>query len=269
MAFAHYSFYSNMLHGIAEFDIILPNDVPAGIPGPVNPAFNRKPKLLILLHGYSGACSDWPVSGNAADLSLAHNLVVVCPSAGNNFYTDAKGTGHAYCSFVGKELPEYVTTTFGLSKDRKDVLIGGYSMGGYGALHVGLTCPDQFSGIMALSSALIIEELKEMQPGFDNGMADYDYYESVFGDLKTAETSELNPKVQIKKLKEENREIPDIYTACGAQDFLIKPNLSFEAFLKDNHISHEFEEGDGVHDFAYWKPHALNGLDYLLRGDHE
>lgn len=269
MAFAHYSFYSNALHRITEFDISIPNDIPSSMPHISSEAYERRMKTLILLHGYSGYSSDWFISGNASDLSMMNNLAVVCPSGENSFYTDAKGTGHAFCTYIGEELPRYLALTLELSDKREDCYIGGYSMGGYGALHIGLNYNHQFSGIMALSSALIINQLKDMEPGMENEMANYDYYVSVFGDLKKAENSNLDPCWQIRQLIDRKEVIPSIYFACGAQDFLIDSNLMFRQFLEDSDVPYEFEEGDGIHDFNYWRPHAVSGINYLLNNEKE
>jgi len=267
MAFAHFSFYSKVMSRIMEFELALPNDMPEQLAGKDNPAYQRGMKTLILLHGYSGICSDWFISGNASDLAGMFHAAVVCPSGENSFYTDMKGTGHAYCRYIGEELPEYIARTFGLSNHREDVLIGGYSMGGYGALHIGLTYPDRFCGIMALSSALIMDQLKGIMPGMNNGFADYDYYVSVFGNLLNAANTDINPAVQVIKAIANQAALPDIFMACGAQDFLHNENVQFSEFLDSHHVKHAFEEGDGQHNFDYWKPKAISGLRYLLKKD--
>ena len=142
-----------------------------------NPYYKRKAKTIILLHGYSGDCTDWLYNSAAADFSLKYNLNVVMPSGGLDFYLDKKATGHHYCEFIGEDLVNYLRDTFHIAMKKEDTFIGGLSMGGFGALHTGLMYPETFGGIMALSSALIIYHLKDMKPDMgDQTMANYEYY---------------------------------------------------------------------------------------------
>ena len=130
--------------------------------------------------------------------------------------------GRAYCKFVGQELVDYIRNTFNIAMDKEDTFIGGLSMGGFGAIHTGLFYPETFGKIVALSSALIIRKIMNITEDFTDAIADYDYYTSVFGNLDELENSVNNPEYLIKKLKEENKKIPDIYMACGTEDFLIE-----------------------------------------------
>ena len=148
---------------------------------------------------------------------------------------------------------------------KEDTLIGGVSMGGFGALHTGLAYPERFSGVMALSSALIIHQLKEMKPDMPATMANYEYYVETFGDLLKAEDSDYNPEVLFKKNKEKGIANPKIYMACGAQDFLLEPNHQMRDFLKEEKADFTYEEEDGVHDWSFWTPHAYKGIEYLLK----
>lgn len=230
-----------------------------------NPCYKRKAKTIILLHGYSGDCTDWLYNSAAADFSLKYNLNVVMPSGGLDFYLDKEATGHRYCQFIGKDLIEYLRSTFNIALNRKDTLIGGLSMGGFGALHTGLSYPDTFGGIMALSSALIIYNLKNITPKMkDPVMANYEYYVNAFGDLKKAEKSDHNPEVLFRKNRKNDIRNPKIYMACGTEDFLLEPNRRLAAFLKKQKADYTYVEGPGIHDWNFWTPHAYEGIEYLL-----
>lgn len=56
--------------------------------------------------------------------------------------------------YVGEELPAFTRRLFPLSSRREDTFIAGLSMGGYGALNAGLTYPETFGKVAALSAAL-------------------------------------------------------------------------------------------------------------------
>lgn len=183
-------FYSESLRKKVSFQTIIPND-PQAYHMEGNPHYTCSMKALYLLHGYSDSSRDWILQGEVQRLAFKYNLAVILPEAGNDFYLDQKGTGNAYETYVGVELPMYVQKTFGLSVACEDNMIGGYSMGGFGALHIGLNHINSFGSVIALSSAQIISELSGMDENFNNDFADYDYYKRVFGDLDKSD-SQLN-----------------------------------------------------------------------------
>lgn len=265
MALIQADFYSLTLSKITNFNIVLPNDI---FPDMVaeNENYHREMKTLYLLHGYSGNSKDWLFGSQIQELAVKYNLAVVMPSGDNSFYLDAKGTGRAYCQYIGKELIEYIRKTFGLSEKKENTYIGGNSMGGFGAIHTGLTFPNTFERIISLSSALIIPNIKNMQEDYKDEIADFYYYTSIFGDLKKIEQSINNPEYLIRKLKEQGERIPPIYMTCGTEDFLLEPNRSFHKFLCNEGIDVQYKESPGMHDWTYWNQHLEASIQWLLEG---
>ena len=137
-------------------------------------------------------------------------------------------------------------------------------MGGFGALHTAFMFPETFGKVIALSSALIQNQLALMKPDDQNPMANYDYYSWVFGDMKNAAKTDANPEVLVKKLKTEGKTIPDIFMACGTEDFLIQPNKDFKNFLNMIGVPATFVTAPGVHDFNFWRTHIVTGLEWAL-----
>lgn len=256
-------FYSKALAKTTNFTAIIPNDVPPEILAG-NECYQRRTKVLCLLHGYSGASKDWLFGSPVQEMSGKYNLAMIMPSGDNSFYLDGKGTGKAYGQFVGQELVDYVRRTFGLSERKEDTFIGGFSMGGFGAIHTGLAYPNNFGKIMALSSALIIHNVAGMKEDFKDAIADYDYYASVFGNLNKLESTENNPEVLIHKLKEQQKELPPIYMACGTEDFLLEENRAFHEFLKKESYPVQYIESPGVHNWAFWNQYLEPSIQWML-----
>ena len=76
------------------------------------------------------------------------------PTTLRGFYTDMK-YGPAYFTFISQELPELCEQFFRLSPLREDRFAAGLSMGGYGAIKLGLLCQrGRFSAVASLSGAL-------------------------------------------------------------------------------------------------------------------
>lgn len=260
MALANVEFYSDCLRRCVTCKVVIPTDVN----GADNPAYNRPMKTLVLLHGYSGMCSDWIWNSQVMDVSNRYNLCVIMPSGENSFYLDGKETGRAYATFVGEELLGFIRKTFGLSGKREDTYIGGFSMGGFGAIYLALRFPDTFSKLFALSSALIMHEVMEMKPGSGNHVANYDYYKLMFGEPTELKDSMNNPEFLAKEIQKKGGSMPGIYMACGTEDFLLQENRAFDAFLTEQNITHVYQESAGAHDYNFWNAYLEPAVKWLL-----
>ena len=264
MASGRMRFYSEAQMGQVNISYVIPNDIPPIMVGD-NPYYKRPMKTLYLLHGISGNDSDWEYTGIAEDVAGMYNLAVIMITAGNNFYLDRAATGCQYGTFAGKEVVEYTRKLFGLSDKREDTLIGGLSMGGFGALHTALAYPETFGGVVALSSALVIHDIAGIKPGYKNEIANYEYYNMVFGDLDKVEQSDANPEVLYTRLKEQGADIPPIYMAIGTEDFLYPTNQVMKKFLEDNKANFKYEEGPGIHDWKFWNTYIVKGVEWVLK----
>jgi S-formylglutathione hydrolase FrmB len=214
------------------------------------------------LHGFTGCGRGWTY---LYELAEKYNFALVFPSGENSFYLDAEATGAKYGTFIGSELVEFIRKTFGLCLAKEDTFISGLSMGGFGALHTGLAYPDTFSKIVALSSALIVHGISGMKPGESNEIANYQYYQRYFGDLDKLIESDNNPETLIKKMIQQKRDIPEIYMACGTEDFLLEDNRRFHKFLIENKIKFEYIESPGNHDMIFWNEYFAKGFEWMAR----
>jgi len=253
--------FSNTLVRPVMFEMFMPINFRTDPLAPPNPNYDRPCKTVFILHGYTGIGKGWD---HIYELGMKYNLALVFPSVENSFYLDWDAKPYKYGTFVGSELVEYIRKTFGLCKKKDDTFIAGLSMGGFGALHVGLSYPKTFSKIAALSSALIIHGIAGMKPGEENPVADYAYYRTVFGDLDELVKSKNNPETLIKNLQKQGKKIPEIYMACGTEDFLIEHNRSFHKFLTDNNVDVNYIESPGAHDMAYWNEYFEKSFKWML-----
>lgn len=259
MASGRMEFHAQTIMQHANFTFVLPNDVEiAEVREPLH--YERPTKSLILLHGLTGTDTDWLYGGVAQDMAIQYNLAVFMPTAGNNFYLDRGYRGGNWGSFVGQELPDYIQKVFGYCSRREDTLIGGLSMGGYGALHTALNYPERFSGCIALSSALRIHALAN---GQQDGVMPPMMFRDVFGDPDKLLESDRNPEWQYLQLK--GKEKPAIYMAIGTEDSLLPANREFQQFLAAQNADFLYEEGPGGHFWSFWNRYLPRGLDWLLR----
>lgn len=263
MAHLFGTFFSKELARPVHYTAVLCND--NAWLNPENPHYKRSTKNVYLLHGYSGCDNDWFTNAPLGDLANEFNVNFFMPNGDNSFYLDGAATGFKFCTYVGKEFVEYTRKTFGLSDKAEDTFIGGLSMGGFGALHTALAYPETFSKTIALSSALIVNGIKNMPENTGNGVANTAYYTQMFGDLSKLDGSENNPEYLVTKLIEEGKKLPDIFMAIGTEDFLYMPNQEFKKFLESKKVDFTYMEGPGIHDFNFWRTWLRKGLEWAVK----
>ena len=266
MASGRMEFHADSIMQHAYFSFILPNDVEMEEVRDLR-HYEREPYNLILLHGLTGTDTDWLYGGNAQQMAIQYNLNVFMPTTGNSFYVDHGYPGRDYCTFVGKELPEYLKGTFGIEMNRENTMIGGLSMGGYGAIHTVLAYPDDFCACIALSSAIHVEDMAAAIRAGVEDVIPLEMATLIFGDPDRLVSSNMNPRVQYCALKEKGQQIPYMYLACGTEDDLCDANRAFADFLRAEGADYYYEEGPGKHDWFLWNEYLDRGIRCALGGE--
>ena len=153
MVMCDIDFFSEKLGMNCQMKVLLPQKRPDGEGG-------RFP-VLYLLHGMSGDNNCWTRWTSIERYADGLDLAVVMPSAQMSWYVNLNCLGRygGYFDFISDELPSIVSTIFPqISNEREMKFCAGLSMGGYGALNVGLNAPDKFSAIASLSGAVNMAE---------------------------------------------------------------------------------------------------------------
>lgn len=259
MALIQVNYVSRALQRTVTLQVILPfdkrtadGDFPA----------EKEYKTLYLLHGYLGNYTDWVSGTRIQRWAEERDLAVVMPSGDNAFYVDRPQTCNCYGQFIGEELVEVTRRMFPLSKKREDTFIGGLSMGGYGAMRNGLKYNDTFGAIISLSGALqIIEDSSVAHEKVDRA-----FLEGFMGPLAEALISDKNPAVLVKDLAASNVK-PDVYIACGTEDFLLAHSRNFRDLLTENGFQVTYEEGPGDHEWDFWDSYIKKAVEWLPLDD--
>jgi enterochelin esterase-like enzyme len=147
------SFHSDALGRDWSYTIYLPNAY--------RPDGPRLP-VLYLLHGNNGDANDWITQGHlqtTADTLIERKeippVVIVMPQGGTDWYVDRKEKMES--AFFDDLLPE-TEARYAVATQRGGRMIGGVSMGGFGALRYALTQPERFCGALLLSPAIYANE---------------------------------------------------------------------------------------------------------------
>lgn len=114
--------------------------------------------VMYLLHGNDGFRNDWAVKGklqSTVDTLVANGeippAIYVMPDANTNWYVDLKEKMES--AFINDLMP-HVEKTYRTINTRDGRVIGGLSMGGYGALRFVLKYPEKFQAAALLSPAI-------------------------------------------------------------------------------------------------------------------
>ena len=146
MAFLQANIYSNTLGMELMIDVILPQQTYKKF-GSNSVGATEDVPVLYLLHGMGGNHSVWQrrtsIERYVKDLGIA----VIMPSTDLAWYTDTQ-YDMKYWTFISEELPQLCHELFPqLTTNREKTFAAGLSMGGFGALKLGLLCPEKFAGI--------------------------------------------------------------------------------------------------------------------------
>ncbi|MCD4827254.1 MAG: esterase family protein [Acholeplasmataceae bacterium] len=206
---------------------------------------NKKVKVLYLLHGYYGHYMDWMRLSSIERYASKYQLCVVMPSVDNSYYTN-NAVGVNYFNYVSTELPKIIENMFHVSDKAEDRFVCGLSMGGYGALKIGLTYPDRYHKIASLSGAIDVDRL------YSTHMDDprQKRFEYSFGKFPVKGT-----KHDIYHLIDQlgnTKKVPGIFLACGTEDFLYNDHLKFKAYLEEKQIDYVNKEVPGGHEWRLW-----------------
>lgn len=247
--------------------------------------------VLYLLHGFSGDFTKWSNHG-AGRAAAPLGLIVVLPDGANSWYVNwassERGGKDRWEDAIVKDLLAHVDSSYRTVAAREGRAILGLSMGGYGAITLGLRHPDLFVSIGSTSGALdhargcmrILEDHPDAVVPTRNpeakvnpaiGQPDFDSQEerTPYGRMFTtvAECQAYDPFTLIANARPES--LPFIHLDCGTEDPFIGHNQEFARLLMEKHIPFSYAQSPGEHRSAYWKRiigPAMNAQYLILKG---
>jgi putative tributyrin esterase len=257
MALLHVDFFSEVLGMCMQMDVILPQKTQGQI-GMEGKAVSGKIPTLYLLHGMSDDHTIWQRRTSIERYVSEMGIAVVMPTTHLGWYTDT-AYGSRYWTFISRELPEICRSFFhNLSDNREETFAAGLSMGGYGALKLGLGASETFGAVASLSGAADIGDVD-----LHAELAGLQFWRSIFGDPERIRGSENDLFALAEKLKSSGRKLPKIYMWCGTEDFLYRQNVRMKNHLDKLGFDLTFEESPGDHQWKYWDEKIQTVLNWL------
>ena len=250
MAFITLNYYSEALGMQTQVDVLIPQKETEGEIGIENRAGDGKYKCLYLLHGCSDDQTIWMRRTSIERYASKYGIAVVMPFAARSYYSDMK-YGEKYYQFVAKELPATIREFFNVSNKREDNFVCGLSMGGYGALKIGLRECDNFCAAAGLSSVTSFE-----------GRYDWRLMKNIFGDPVVIPDDDNLDKLAEKQSNNPNK--PKIFIGCGTEDSLYSENKAFQKKLESLDYSVISKYSSGEHSWVFWDEYIQYVLDWMF-----
>lgn len=223
------TFASKVLGHDASYLVWLPPGYDAG---------TQRFPVLYWLHGMGsnqrgGAQVFLPhVKAAIEDGALAPCVVVFVNGMVRSFYCDSTDGKIPMESVLIKDLIPHVDATYRTLATREGRIIEGFSMGGYGAAHLGFKYPDLFATVIINAGALL-------DPNLANPPKDGPMY-AVFGDDAARRVAEF-PGTLARQNADRLRGHTRIRIGCGSLDGLLPRNRELHDLLNELHIAHDFE----------------------------
>lgn len=212
--------------------------------------------LVTLLHGVYGSAWVWSQKAGAhlTALEMIKNgeippMVIAMPSDG------LWGDGSAYLPHNGinfekwivEDVPNAILANIGAVSEKSNRFISGLSMGGFGALRLGIKYAHIFKAISAHSA---ITDLAQMPLFVEEDLENYIQVDS-------------DENSVIKLALAHKPHMPRLRFDCGTEDQLISYNRKLHDELLGAGIEHDFEEFSGEHEWPYWQEHLKDSLRFF------
>lgn len=233
--------FSKELNMYAAVNVILPKTEP-GMP------------VLYLLHGLADDADSWIRKTNIERYATEAGVAVVMPDGELSCYENM-AHGERYWAYIAEELPRMMRRAFPISGARARNFIAGCSMGGFGAMKIGLAHPEQYAAVGCFSSAHMefrgksprVQHVLNCVYGGDIGACD--------ARTEAALVSAMEGAVPLR-----------LYHACGEGDFIRANAEKTRDFIQGRPrgaLDYRFELLEGRHDWALWDKCAERFLRWL------
>jgi enterochelin esterase-like enzyme len=209
-------------------------DVTVYLPPSYNGDQTRRYPVVYLLHGFGGRddafterLANLPQSADTlAGAQGFSEPIVVMPSAvtlhKGSMYSNSVTTGD-WERFVAEDLVAYVDGHYRTLANRMSRGLAGHSMGGYGALRIGMKRPDVFSSLYVMS-ACCLEADRNPRP---DSMKDAEAIKTRAQAEDAARATELRPSVLLASAAawSPNPANPPLFLDLPVKDGKVRPDI--------------------------------------------
>jgi putative tributyrin esterase len=242
-------FFSQSLQRSVKYRVLVPLSYDTG---------DHRFPVLYLLHGLYGSYEDWTQKTQLELYSAGTEYIIAMPDAGDSWYTNwYKDPQNKFGDYVVQDFLPEIEQHYRVASGRANRVIAGLSMGGYGALKIGLLHPEMFRIAASFSGALNpTTDMATRHPDFAVQL------NKVYGpsDSSTRIENEL-----FKIAESANSQtLPYFYLDCGTADSFVATDRDFTSLLRSRKFAYEYHELPGNHNWGYWNARIRYFLNEVL-----
>ena len=227
---------------------------------------NLRYPMLLLLHGASGNERDW-VDKGSVELTmdalvrrrLIHPMVVVMPGDTGNWWVDG-AVAKSETALLTEIMPA-IEAKYRVATERGNRLVGGLSMGGYGALSLALKYPERFAAVSIMSPAIYDPLPPEASAVYRSAQFVRD------GQFDPVLWKSLNYPAHLQRYVNAGQTVP-MFIVSGDHDYLGIALMSAQLFsqmFKIQRNAVELRIVDGDHEWMVWRDQLADALQYMNR----
>jgi S-formylglutathione hydrolase FrmB len=220
--------------------------LPAGYDGS-----DKRYPVLYLLHGYTAHYSDWVTHSHIRQYARHYQEIIVMPEAGTSWYVNNYANPQLKWQdyFIYDVIP-YIDQHYRTRANRRGRALAGTSMGGYGALLLGLKYHEMFAAAASLSGVVTTPDPSFVQ--YVTSKLDEQVIESDFGPFGSPTRAE-NDLFKLARQVPPS-EMPQLYLSIGTSDKYLGTNREFVKSLDSLGVRYRYLELPGGHDWRLWDP---------------
>lgn len=268
-------FFSETLQRTYQYQIYLPSGYDAS---------TENYPVIYLLHGRGDTMDAWLNIRGSLDQLIASGdippLIAVLPDMPSNdrasYYIDSQYTGNLYraeaveTAFFADFIP-HIDQTYRTNAERAGRFIGGYSMGGYGAIRYALAHAEQFTGALILSPAVYtplppVDSSTREFGAF--GLGDQLFDEAIYQSLNypaLIENMDFSPTPLDFFIAVGDDEWKHPAPEDRLHDLDVESHLFFNQVARVSAFTAQFRVYDGGHDWLVWERGFIEGIQFLMR----
>jgi len=246
------------MRDVTFFSAALNRNMPYRVFLPARIAAKQKLPVVYLLHGNGGGYRDWSNDSDVAQY-VRRGLILVMPEGGSSYFMNAvEIPKDKYEDYLLRDLIPDVEARFNAQSGRDSRAIVGVSMGGFAAIELGLSHPDTFAFVGAISPAIDVPERRFRWRRAGQWLE----FRRIFGPFGSTERRARDPFVLVQTVLPRNA--PYIYLTAGENEPLLEPSRRFAGQLQHRSLSFEFHSKPGGHDWAEWDAQIPGCFESLI-----
>jgi S-formylglutathione hydrolase FrmB len=213
------------------------------------PPGRRPEAVLYLLHGGHSHHAEWATRMDLLGMVARWPLAVALPEGDSSLWIHGHD-GRNWERYAAFDVPAAVESHLGLSLGRERRAVAGLSMGGLGALHLGLSYPERYGAVASLSGAFGMT-------WWNMGRCEGSPFLPALGPPGSGTRAWVDPWRTLERAlaRVAPEGLPPLWFATGSEDDeeVTEAHRALHASLERARVRHVHAERPGGHDWAFWE----------------